>query len=55
MSADFEDAMAKVSTIADSSYPLENLKKEAIDVSKQLGIAVTDVARGQYSAYQCRC
>lgn len=50
MSADFEDAMARVSTIADSSYPLENLKKEAINISRQLGIAVTDVAQGQYSA-----
>lgn len=50
MSANFEDAMAKVSTIADSSYPLENLKKEAIDVSRQLGIAVTDVAQAQYTA-----
>lgn len=48
---DFEDAMAKVSTIADTgAVPLEDLQKQIIDLSNETGIAATDIADNVYNA-----
>ncbi len=51
MSNDFENAMAKVGTIADTqAAPIEALKKQVIDLSNAVGIGVTDIAEAQYQA-----
>ena len=51
MSNDFENAMAKVSTIADTTNtPMEMLKKQVIDLSNAVGVGVTDIAEAQYQA-----
>jgi len=51
MSNDFENAMSKVSTIADTTIvPMETLKKQVIGLSNEVGIAVADLAEAQYQA-----
>lgn len=51
MSNDFENAMAKVSTIADeSSVPIAALKEQVINLSNAVGSGVTDIAEAQYQA-----
>lgn len=50
-SADFETAMAKVSTIADPAQKsIENIKDEIVNLSTETGQAVTDVAEATYQA-----
>lgn len=50
-SIQFEDAMAKVSTIADTSQvPMEDLEKAILDLSGKTGIAATDIADNVYNA-----
>lgn len=50
-SNDFENAMAKVSTIADTTQkPMTTLKKEVINLSNETGVAVTSIAESQYQA-----
>lgn len=47
----FEDAIAKVSTIADESeVPIEDLQKAILELSDQTGIASTDIAENVYNA-----
>ena len=50
-SLDFENAMAKVSTIADmTKVPIDALKGQVIDLSNEMGIGVADIAEAQYQA-----
>lgn len=50
-SNDFENAMAKVSTIADTTQkPMATLKNEVISLSNETGVAVTSIAESQYQA-----
>lgn len=51
MASSFEDAMAKVSTIAETTeVPLEDLKASILDLSDETGIAATDIAENVYNA-----
>lgn len=51
MALDFEDAMAKVSTIADTTeVPIDELEKAIIDLSNQTGISSTEIAENVYNA-----
>lgn len=51
MASDFEDAMAKVSTIADSTeVPLSQLEEAIVSLSNETGIAATDIADNVYNA-----
>lgn len=51
LASDFETSMAKVSTIADSTeVPMDELKKQILDLSKQTGVAASDIAESVYSA-----
>lgn len=50
-SNDFNNAMAKVSTIADTtSTPMTALKEQVIDLSNAVGVGVSDIAEAQYQA-----
>lgn len=51
MAMDFEDAMAKVSTIADTSQvPMDELRQQILDLSNETGIAAGDIADNVYNA-----
>ena len=51
MASDYENALAKVSTIADTSaVPMERMSKAITDLSNETGIAATDVADAVYNA-----
>lgn len=51
MSNDFENAMAKVGTIADTTNtPMTALKEQVIDLSNAVGVGVADIAEAQYQA-----
>lgn len=51
MAMDFEDAMAKVSTIADTTeVPLDELEKAILDLSNQTGISSSEIANNVYDA-----
>lgn len=51
MSLSFEDAMAKVHTIADTSQvPLKDLEKAIIDLSNETGVASSQIADDVYNA-----
>lgn len=51
LSMDFEDAMAKVSTIADTSQiSIEELESSILNLSDESGIAATDIANNVYDA-----
>lgn len=51
MSWEFDDAMAKVSTIADTSQvPLDDLRKQILDLSDQTGISANEIADNVYNA-----
>lgn len=51
MALDFEDAMAKVSTIADTTeVPIDELEKAILDLSNQTGISSTEIADNVYNA-----
>lgn len=51
MSMDFEDAMAKVDTIADTTeVPLDELRQQILDLSNDTGIAAKDIADNVYNA-----
>ncbi len=51
MAMDFEDGIAKVSTIADTSVmSLDKIKSATIDLSNQLGVSVTEISEAQYNA-----
>ena len=51
LASDFSDAMAKVSTIADTtSVPLETLRKEILELSNQTGISANEIANNVYDA-----
>lgn len=51
MASEFEDAMAKVSTIADSTeVPMEDLEKQILELSNQTGISSTEIANNVYDA-----
>lgn len=51
MAMDFEDAMAKVDTIADTSQvPLSNLEQAILDLSNQTGISSAEIADNVYNA-----
>jgi TP901 family phage tail tape measure protein len=48
---DFEDAMAKVSTIADENeVPMDKLRQQILDLSNETGVAATDIAENVYNA-----
>ena len=51
MASGFEDAMAKVSTIADTTeVPLDSLRKQILELSDSTGIAASDIAENVYNA-----
>lgn len=51
MAMEFEDAMAKLSTIADTTEkPLGELRTEIMDLSDQTGISATEIANNVYDA-----
>ena len=51
MALDFEDAMAKVSTIADTTeVPIDELEKAIIGLSNQTGITSAEIAENVYNA-----
>ena len=51
MAMDFEDAMAKVSTIADTTaVPLAELEKQILALSNETGISSTEIANNVYDA-----
>lgn len=51
MSMDFEDAMAKVNTIADTTQiPLSDLESAIMDLSNQTGISSEEIAQNVYDA-----
>ena len=51
MAMDFEDAMAKVSTIADTTeVPLKDLEKQILALSNETGISSTEIANNVYDA-----
>lgn len=51
MAMDFEDGIAKVSTIADVSVmSLDKIKAGTLDLSNQLGVSVTEISEAQYNA-----
>ena len=51
MAMEFEDAMAKLSTIADTTEkPLGELQTEIMDLSDQTGISATEIANNVYDA-----
>lgn len=51
MATEFEDAMAKVSTIADSTQvPIDALQSAIIDLSNKTGVAAADIAENVYNA-----
>lgn len=51
MAMEFEDAMAKLSTIADmTEKPLGELQTEIMDLSDQTGISATEIANNVYDA-----
>lgn len=51
MAMDFEDSMAKVNTIADTTeVPLSELQKAILDLSNQTGISSTEIANNVYDA-----
>ncbi len=50
-SNDFENSMAKVATIADTTkIPINSLKQQVVDLSNKVGVGVTDIAEAQYQA-----
>ncbi len=50
-SNDFENAMAKIGTIADTTTtPMAKLKEQVIDLSNTMGVSVTEIAGAQYEA-----
>lgn len=49
--ADFETAMAKVQTIADTTtIPIDELQQSILDLSDETGVAATDIAEAVYNA-----
>ena len=51
MAMDFEDAMVKVNTIADTTeVPLTELEKAILDLSNQTGISSLEIADNVYNA-----
>lgn len=51
MAMDFEDAIAKVNTIADTSQvPLDELEDSIIELSNQTGVSATQIAQNVYDA-----
>jgi TP901 family phage tail tape measure protein len=49
--ADFETAMAKVQTIADTTtVPVDELQQSILDLSDETGVAATDIAEAVYNA-----
>lgn len=50
-SAEFEKSMAKVGTIAEKNeVPLGKMSKDILELSNNLGVAVTDIAEATYNA-----
>lgn len=51
MAIDFEDSMAKVSTIADATeIPMDDMKKEILDLSNQTRISAEEIAQNVYDS-----
>ena len=51
MAMEFEDSMAKLSTIADTTEkPLNDLRAEIVELSNQTGISSTEIANNVYDA-----
>lgn len=51
MALDFEDGIAKVSTIADTSVKsIRQIKEETLSLSNAMGAAVTEISEAQYNA-----
>ncbi len=49
--ADFDNSMAKVSTIADTTaVPMKKLREQVKTLSNEVGVGVTDIAEAQYQA-----
>ena len=51
MAMDFEDSMAKVSTIADATeVPMDDMQKAILDLSNQTGISAEEIAQNVYDS-----
>lgn len=50
LGSDFDESMAKVSTIADANVPMDELKQSIIDLSNESGIAAPQIAEDVYNA-----
>lgn len=51
MAIDFEDSMAKVSTIADATeIPMDDMQKEILDLSNQTRISAEEIAQNVYDS-----
>lgn len=51
MASDFEDAIAKVSTIADTTeVPIEELRDSIVELSNETGISSSEIAENVYNA-----
>lgn len=50
LAVDFNDAIAKLSTIADASVPISELRKEIIELSNDTGVASSEIANSVYDA-----
>lgn len=51
MAMDFEDSMAKVSTIADATeVPMDEMQKAILDLSNQTGISAEEIAQNVYDS-----
>ena len=51
MASDFEDGIAKVSTIADTTaMSIDDIRQATLDLSKQTGASVSDISEAQYQA-----
>ena len=55
MAVDFEDSMAKVSTIMDTGeMSVGDMSTAITDLSNETGIAAGDIADNVYKRHQCR-
>jgi len=50
LAADFQESMAKVSTIADKSFPMKKMQKQILSLSNETGVAASKIANNVYDA-----
>ena len=50
LAADFQESMAKVSTIADKSFPMKKMQKQILSLSNETGVSASKIANNVYDA-----